>query len=158
MKFQNPSIHRSKVSNFTEKWKNQSNLKILYFCQNLTESSQKLIRSSTHQPKPVYQLKYFSRYLAHKIFKFCFQREITQERGITRTRKKIWVNYFFMRNTHMKFQTPNMLHSKVNRRTHTHTHTQTDRQAESNMPFQLFKSWGHKHARVIYTPLNPTFI
>ena len=24
MKFQNPSIHRSKVSNFTEKWKNQS--------------------------------------------------------------------------------------------------------------------------------------
>ena len=25
MKFQNPSIHRSKFSNFTEKWKNQSN-------------------------------------------------------------------------------------------------------------------------------------
>ena len=25
MKFQIPSIHRSKVSNFTEKWKNQSN-------------------------------------------------------------------------------------------------------------------------------------
>ena len=24
MKFQNPSIHRSKVSNLTEKWKNQS--------------------------------------------------------------------------------------------------------------------------------------
>ena len=24
MKFQNPNIHRSKVSNFTEKWKNQS--------------------------------------------------------------------------------------------------------------------------------------
>ena len=24
MKFQNPSIHRLKVSNFTEKWKNQS--------------------------------------------------------------------------------------------------------------------------------------
>ena len=24
MKFQNPSIHLSKVSNFTEKWKNQS--------------------------------------------------------------------------------------------------------------------------------------
>ena len=24
MKFHNPSIHRSKVSNFTEKWKNQS--------------------------------------------------------------------------------------------------------------------------------------
>ena len=27
MKFQNPSIHRSKVSNFTEKWKNRSKFK-----------------------------------------------------------------------------------------------------------------------------------
>ena len=40
----------------------------------------------------------------------------------------------------MKFQIPNVHHSKVNRRTHAHT----DRQAESNMPFQLFQSWGHK--------------
>ena len=39
----------------------------------------------------------------------------------------------------MKFQIPNMHHSEVNRR----THMQTDRQAESNMPFQLFQSWGH---------------
>ena len=47
----------------------------------------------------------------------------------------------------MKFQIPNIHHSKVNRRTHAHTHThrQTDRQAESNMPFQLFQSWGHKN-------------
>ena len=48
----------------------------------------------------------------------------------------------------MKFQIPNMHHSEVNRRTHphthTHTHTHTHRQAESNMPFQLFQSWGHK--------------
>ena len=29
MKFQNPSIHRLKVSNFTEKWKNQSKFQIL---------------------------------------------------------------------------------------------------------------------------------
>ena len=54
-----------------------------------------------------------------------------------------------MRNTHMKFQIPNIHHSKVNRRTHAHTHThtdrQTDRQAKSNMPFQLFQSWGHKN-------------
>ena len=27
MKFQNPSFHHSKVSNFTEKWKNQSKFK-----------------------------------------------------------------------------------------------------------------------------------
>ena len=46
----------------------------------------------------------------------------------------------------MKFQIPNIHHSKVNRRTHAHTDRQTDRQAESNMPFQLFQSWGHKNA------------
>ena len=38
----------------------------------------------------------------------------------------------------MKFQNPSIHHSKVN--------THTDRQAESNMPFQLFQSWGHKEA------------
>ena len=43
MNFQIPGIHRSKVSNFTERWKKNQNLKILYFCQNLTESYQKLI-------------------------------------------------------------------------------------------------------------------
>ena len=37
----------------------------------------------------------------------------------------------------MKFQNPSIHHSKVN--------THTDRQAESNMPFQLFQSWGHKN-------------
>ena len=31
MKFQIPSIHRSKVSNFTEKWKNQSNFQNFIF-------------------------------------------------------------------------------------------------------------------------------
>ena len=39
----------------------------------------------------------------------------------------------------MKFQIPSMHHSEVNRR----TDRQTDRKAESNMPFQLFQSWGH---------------
>ena len=56
MKFQNPNIHCSKVSNFTEKWKNQSKFQNSVFCQNLTESCQKLIRLSTHQPQPVYQI------------------------------------------------------------------------------------------------------
>ena len=40
----------------------------------------------------------------------------------------------------MKFQNPSIHRSKVKGR----THTQTDRQAKSNMPFQLFQSWGHK--------------
>ena len=57
--------------------------------------------------------------------------------------KKIRVNYFFMRNTHMKFQNPTIHRSKVNGRTHTQTDRQTHRQAKGNMPFQLFQSWGH---------------
>ena len=56
IKFQIPSMHRSKVSIFTESRKINHNFKILYFCQNLTESSQKLIRSSTPQLQPVYQI------------------------------------------------------------------------------------------------------
>ena len=50
-----------------------------------------------------------------------------------------------MRNVHMKFQNPSIHHSKVNTQTDTQTDRQTDRQAESNMPFQLFQSWGHKN-------------
>ena len=54
MKFQNPSIHRSKVSNFTEKWKNHSKFqKFRIFGQNLSEKSQKLIRSGHYSSAPV---------------------------------------------------------------------------------------------------------
>ena len=57
MKFQNPIIHHSKVSNFTEKWKNQSKFQYsVIFVKKLTESSQKLTRSSTSQPQQVYQI------------------------------------------------------------------------------------------------------
>ena len=56
----------------------------------------------------------------------------------------------------MKFQNPSIHPSKVNGR----THTQTDRQAKSNMPFQLFQSWGHKydvmHQSFISTAPPPT--
>ena len=67
MKFQNPIIHRSKVSNFTKKGKNQSK---------------------------------FQNSVLKKIFKFCFQRDITQKRGITWPYKKIRVSYFIMRNVY----------------------------------------------------------
>ena len=45
----------------------------------------------------------------------------------------------------MKFQNPSMHRSKLNRRTHRQADRQTDRQAESNSPFHLFQSWGHKN-------------
>ena len=41
MKFQIPSIHRSKVSNFTEKWKNQSNFQNSIF---LSKFDRKLLK------------------------------------------------------------------------------------------------------------------
>ena len=50
----------------------------------------------------------------------------------------------------MKFQNPSIHHSKVN----THTDRHTDRQAESNMPFQLFQSWGHNNV-INFEQLGP---
>ena len=49
-------MQRSKVSIVTENRKINQNFKIPYFCQNLTESSQKLIRSPSSQPQPEYQI------------------------------------------------------------------------------------------------------
>ena len=49
MKFQNPSIHRLKVSNFTEKWKNQSkfqNSVILSKCEVKFSKVNQVIYSS----------------------------------------------------------------------------------------------------------------
>ena len=42
MKFQIPSIHRSKVSNFTEKWKKQSNFKNSIFLSNFDREFSKV--------------------------------------------------------------------------------------------------------------------
>ena len=90
MKFQNPNIHLSKVSNFSEKWKNQSKFQNSVFLSKFDGKFSKVnqvIYSSA--PISIPNMKalaqIFLRYLAHKIFKFCFQRDITQKRGITRT-------------------------------------------------------------------------
>ena len=42
MKFQIPSIHRSKVSNFNEKWKKQSNFKNSIFLSNFDREFSKV--------------------------------------------------------------------------------------------------------------------
>ena len=67
-------------------------------------------------------LKYFLRYLAHKIFKIFFQREIIQKGGITQKRKKIWFIFFFMRNPYMKFQDTSIHRLKVKKKVQTHGH------------------------------------
>ena len=57
----------------------------------------------------------------HQISFGFFQRGITPEREITRTRNKMCVKYFSMRNPYMKFQNPSMHGSWTNGRTHAHT-------------------------------------
>ena len=44
----------------------------------------------------------------------------------------------------MKFQNCILIYFEMDGCTHRHTHGRTDGQAESNMPLQLFQSWGHK--------------
>ena len=83
----------------------------------------------------------------HKIwhaseFILIFQRGITPEREITRTRKKMCVKYFSLRNPYMKFQNPSM---HVFWRMDGRTDWCTDAQPETNMPRQLLRSWGHKN-------------
>ena len=90
MKFQNPNIHRSKVSNFTEKWKSQSKFQNSVFLSKFDQKFSKInqdIYSSAQTSIPNMKA------LAHMLFeisctqdfKFCFQRYITQQSGITLT-------------------------------------------------------------------------
>ena len=46
-------------------------------------------------------------------FQILFSKGHNSEKGHNSDMKKIWVNYFFMRNTYMKFQIPSIHHSKV---------------------------------------------
>ena len=147
MKFQDPSIHRLKVANFTEKWKHQSkfqNSVILSKFRVKFSKVNQVIYSST--PTSIPNIKALAQILFEisctQDFQILFSKGHNSEKGNNSDMKKIWVNYFFMRNVHKKFQNPSIHRSKVN--THRQTDRHTDRQAESNVPFQLFQSWGHK--------------
>ena len=90
MKFQNPNIHLSKVSNFTEKWKNQSKFQNSVFLSKFDGKFSKLnqvIYSSA--PISIPNIKALAQILFEisctQDFHFFFQRGITQKRGITRT-------------------------------------------------------------------------
>ena len=53
----------------------------------------------------------------------------------------------------MKFQDTSIHRLKVKKkvvRTHGHTDTRTHGQAQSNMPYQLFQSWGHKNVFICW--------
>ena len=94
------------------------------------------------------------RYLADKTSLIICQRgitpereSITPEREITRTRNKIQVSYFSIRNPYMNFKTLACtvhkygMHQKV-WPPDAHTHALYHRQAKSNMPNQLFSKLG----------------
>ena len=49
-----------------------------------------------------------------------------------------------MRNPHMKFQDSSLNGLKVTVGTKSVTHPRTQARSKSNMPHQLFQSWGHK--------------
>ena len=91
MKSQNPNIHLSKVSNFTEKWENQSKFQNSVFLSKFDGKFSKLdqvIYSSA--PISIPNMKALAQILfeiscTQDFQKFCFQRDITQKRGITRT-------------------------------------------------------------------------
>ena len=78
-------------------------------------------------------------------FQILFSKGHNSEKGHNSGIKKIWVNYFFMRNMCIKFQNPSMCHSKVsqkcNRRTYVRTHTQTDK-PKAICPSNFSKVWG----------------
>ena len=135
MKFHNPSIRRSEISNFTEKWKNQSKFQNSVFLSIFDGKFSKVnqvIYSSALTIIP--NLKALAQILFEisctQDFQNLFSKGHNSEKVHNSVMKKIRVNYFFMRNTHMKFQIPNMHRSEVNGRTHTHRQTdrQTDRQ------------------------------
>ena len=118
MKFQNPKINRSKVSNFTEKWKNKSKFQISVFLSKFDRKSSKVnqvIYSSV--PTSIPNIKALAQILFEisctQDFQILFSKGHNSEKGHNLDMKKIWVNYFFMRNLYMKFQNPNIHRSKV---------------------------------------------
>ena len=150
MKFQNPNIHFSKVSNFTEKWKNQSKFQNSVFLSKFDGKFSKLnqiIYSSA--PISILNMKALAQILFEisctQDFQILFSKGHNSEKGHNSDmKKKIWVNYFFMRNSHMKFQNPTIHRSKVNGRTHTQTDRQTDK-PKAICPSNFFKVGGIKN-------------
>ena len=71
------------------------------------------------------------------------------------TEKKIRVRLFFVLMLYIRFQVPSSNGSLVlqptkgvtDRRTDGQTVRRTDGQAQTNMPPQVLRSWGHKNAR-----------
>ena len=78
-------------------------------------------------------------------FQDFFSKGDNSERGHNSEKKIIGVIFFFMRNPYMKFQDTSIHRLKVKKKSG--ADTRTHGQAQSNMPYQLFQSWGHKYKK-----------
>ena len=118
MKFQIPSIHRSKVSNFTEKWENQSNFQnsifLIKFDREFSNVDQVIYSSAlTCMPNMKALAQILFEISCTQDFQILFSKGHNSENWHNSDMKKIRVNYFFMRNTYMKFQIPSIHRSLV---------------------------------------------
>ena len=149
MKFQNSNTHLSEVSNFTEKWKNQSKFQNSVFLSKYNGKFSKVnqvIYSSA--PTSIPNIKALAQILFEisctQDFQFLFSKGHNSEKGHNSDMKKnMGQLFFFMRNTHMKFQNPSIHRSKVSGRTHTHTDRHTDK-PKAICPSNYFKVGGIK--------------
>ena len=75
-------------------------------------------------------------------FQDFFSKGDNSERGHNLEKKQNTGHLFFMRNPYMKFQDTSIHRLKVKKKV-----VRTHGQAQSNMPYQLFQSWGHNKIR-----------
>ena len=134
MKFQNPSIHRLKVSNFTEKWKKyskfQNSVMLSKFGVKFSKVNQVIYSSA---PNSIPNMKAIAQILFEisctQDFQILFSKGHNSIKGHNSDMKKNTGQLFFLEEfMHMKFQNASIHRSKVNRRTDKQTDRQTDRQ------------------------------
>ena len=98
MKLQNPYIHRSKVSNFTEKWQNQQKIQNSVFLSKFGRKFSKVnqvIYSSASTTIPNMALaQILFEISCTQDFQILFSKGDNSEKGHISDMKKIWVNYF----------------------------------------------------------------
>ena len=100
MKFQNPSIHLSKVSNFTEKWKNQSKFQNSVFLSKFDGKFSKVDQVIyTSSPTSIPNMKALAQILLEisctQDFQILFSKGNNSEKGHNSDKKKNTGQLFF---------------------------------------------------------------
>ena len=157
MKYQNPSMHSSKLTLCIKKCAMQKCPKLQRaITHEVFFRSYSKVNQIIYSSIPIYSPGFKA--LALIAFEiFCWQDFIhifskghNSGKGYNPDGRKNTCQYFFMKNPYMKFQNPSMHGSEVtlctkkrNERTDGHTDARTYKRPRSNMPLQLLRSWGH---------------